>query len=273
MPKVRINNLVYFFQCMGKGPPLIMLHGFTGSLRSWNSLTGELSSQNKSLAIDLPGHGRTESSINPKQYTMDQTAKDIISIADDLSLGQFSLLGYSMGGRLALYLAVHFPDRIKALILESASPGIADKAERIKRREWDYDLAGRIESEGILSFVNWWEQLPLFASQSAVPEQRRASLRQERLQNNAQGLANSLRGMGTGSQPSLWGALPKLTIPTLLFCGGRDEKYVQINSDMARIMLHAELVIFQDAGHNIHFEQPEAFTTVLSNFLLGMDTE
>jgi 2-succinyl-6-hydroxy-2,4-cyclohexadiene-1-carboxylate synthase len=271
MAKVRINNLVYHYQRKGKGSPLVLLHGFTGSLRSWNELAGELSSQVESVAIDLPGHGQTESSIDPIRYNIEHTAADIISIADDLGLGQFSLLGYSMGGRLALYLAVHFPERIKALIVESASPGIAHEAERIQRRKWDYDLAGHIEKEGIIPFVSWWEQLPLFASQSAVSEQRRANLRQERVKNNAQGLANSLRGMGTGSQSSLWGALPNITIPTLLLCGSFDEKYVQITRDMARIMPNAELVIFQDAGHNIHFEQLEAFKIILSNFLLRME--
>jgi 2-succinyl-6-hydroxy-2,4-cyclohexadiene-1-carboxylate synthase len=271
MARVQINSLKYFFQRKGKGSPLVLLHGFTGSGHSWNDLTEQISPQVESVAIDLPGHGQTESSQNIERYAIERTAEDIIAVADYLDLDNFSILGYSMGGRLGLYLAVYFPNRIKALILESASPGIADMGERKQRRNWDYELAERIEREGINSFVNRWETLPLFASQLAVPDEKKTSLRQERLGNNVLGLSNSLRGMGTGSQPSLWEALPTITIPTLLLCGDLDPKYMKINQDMAKMMPNAELAIFQDAGHNIHLEQTEAFSAVLSNFLLRID--
>ena len=172
-----------------------------------------------------------------------------------------------MGGRLALYLALSYPERIEALILESASPGIANASERTLRREWDYAVAEQIERDGIRAFVDHWEQLPLFASQTAVPQPKRARLRAQRLQNNAPGLANSLRGMGTGSQPSLWPALPTLTTPTLLLCGELDDKYVYTNQRMAQIMPNVELIVVPNAGHNIHFEKPDFFTSAVINFL------
>ncbi|MFN2173691.1 MAG: 2-succinyl-6-hydroxy-2,4-cyclohexadiene-1-carboxylate synthase [Candidatus Promineifilaceae bacterium] len=267
MARITINNLEYNFHRQGKGSPLVLLHGFTGCGQSWKNLDDSISSQVRCITLDLPGHGQTESSSKPERYAIERTAEDVIALADELDLERFSLLGYSMGGRLALYLAIHYPERINALILESASPGIADLDERKKRQEWDYALAERIESEGIRSFVDWWEKLPLFASQTAVLEERRARLRQERLNNNISGLANSLRGMGTGSQPSLWSKLPDLELPTMLLCGELEEKYVRINREMAKAIPNSKLVIFQDAGHNIHFEQPEAFAETLSHYL------
>lgn len=268
MAKIIANNLKYHFLRRGAGQPLVMLHGFSGSSESWSDLVPTLSSQIDVVAIDLLGHGKTEIPQSPDRYAIDHAAEDIITITDQLGLEQFWLLGYSMGGRLALYLALHYPEKIKALVLESASPGIASKGERRQRVEWDYDLAGSIEQEGIRSFVDRWEGLPLFASQAAVPEYRRLSLREQRLQNSALGLANSLRGMGTGSQPSLWPLLPDLKLPTLLLGGELDEKYIRTNQEMARLMPDAELVVVQNAGHNVHFERPELFAAAVSNFLL-----
>lgn len=262
------DNLAYhYFRC-GSGQPLLLLHGFSGSSQSWIDLANDLSTQREVIAIDLLGHGKSESPQTPDRYAIDRAAENIITIANQLDLKRFELLGYSMGGRLALYLSLHYPEKIKALVLESASPGIASKAERAQRLQWDYSLADSIEQEGIRSFVDYWERLPLFASQTAIPENRRTKLREQRLQNNALGLANSLRGMGTGSQPSLWAHLPELTIPTLLLCGELDEKYIQINQEMAGSLPNAELVVVPNAGHNVHLERPEIYAAVVSNFLL-----
>jgi 2-succinyl-6-hydroxy-2,4-cyclohexadiene-1-carboxylate synthase len=261
------NNLTYHLFRRGSGQPLLLLHGFSGSSESWINFAIDLSTQREVIAIDLLGHGKSEKPQTPDRYAIDRAADDIITITKQLGLARFGLLGYSMGGRLALYLSLNYPEKIKALVLESASPGIASKVERDQRLEWDYNLADSIEQEGIRKFVDYWEQIPLFASQMAVPEYRRIKLREQRLQNNTVGLANSLRGMGTGSQPSLWALLPGLAIPTLLISGELDKKYVQINQEMARSMPKAEHLVVQNAGHNVHFEKPKIFTEIVSNFL------
>jgi 2-succinyl-6-hydroxy-2,4-cyclohexadiene-1-carboxylate synthase len=261
------NNLRYHFFRRGSGQPLLLLHGFSGSSQSWIDFANDLSTQREVVAIDLLGHGKSENPQTPERYAINRAAEDIITITNQLGWERFGLLGYSMGGRLALYLSLHYPEKIKALILESASPGIASEVERGQRLEWDYTLADRIEQEGIRSFFDYWERLPLFASQTAVPEHRRKKLREQRLLNNALGLSNSLRGMGTGSQPSLWALLPQLTIPTLLLSGELDEKFVQINQKIARSIPDAELVVVKNAGHNIHLEKPKIFAEVVSNFL------
>ncbi len=267
MPAIRINDVSYFYRRQGAGPPLVLLHGFTGSSLSWATLAETLASQYDIISIDLLGHGKSECPQQPVRYSIQHAASDVLAIVERLDLQTISLLGYSMGGRLALYLAQQYPEIIKTLLLESASPGIAGVHERKLRRQWDYDLADSIEREGVDGFIDQWERLPLFASQSAVPRRRQTNLRKQRLQNSALGLANSLRGMGTGSQPSLWNGLAANSRPTLLLCGGIDTKYVQINAEMAGLMPRAELGLMAGAGHNTHFEQPDEFSEVVSDFL------
>lgn len=172
-----------------------------------------------------------------------------------------------MGGRLALYMAARRPDVVRSLILESASPGLADAAQRRERRRQDEQLAERIESGGVAAFVDAWEQLPLFASQKHLPDEVEDKLRRQRLNNSARGLARSLRGMGTGVQPSLWAELPGIGQPTLLLAGALDAKFVAINREMAVALPDGQLRLIEKAGHTIHLEQPALFAEVVAGFL------
>ena len=172
-----------------------------------------------------------------------------------------------MGGRLALHCALAFPDHVGALVLESASPGIATEAERHERRASDELLAERLESRGIEAFVEAWEALPLFASQSTLPEPRRAAQRRARLANRPESLAAALRGLGTGRLPSLWERLGEVEVPTLILAGALDPKFEAIGERMALRMPGALLRVLPDAGHNVHLEQPEAWVRAVGSFL------
>jgi 2-succinyl-6-hydroxy-2,4-cyclohexadiene-1-carboxylate synthase len=174
-----------------------------------------------------------------------------------------------MGGRIALYLTVNHPAMVRSLILESASPGIVDDASRAERRTRDNALAARIEQGGVEAFVDYWEALPLWVSQQWLSEEKRAALRAQRLENSAVGLANSLRGMGTGVQPSLWDKLPKIDLPTLLIAGALDEKFVGINQQMAEQMPQAQLEVIENVGHTVHLEKPETYVETVLAFLDG----
>ena len=171
-----------------------------------------------------------------------------------------------MGGRLALYFALTNPDRIRTLILESASPGLKTEAERETRRSSDDQLALDIEDKGLAWFVDYWTNIPLFSTQN---DRLRDRLKTLRMDNAPQGLIGSLRGMGTGMQPSLWERLPELTIPTLLITGEHDRKYVAIAEQMVALMPNASSVILPGAGHTVHAEQPDTYTQTVINFLLG----
>jgi 2-succinyl-6-hydroxy-2,4-cyclohexadiene-1-carboxylate synthase len=247
--------------------PLLLLHGFTGSGRSWIDHIPLFSEHCSVIIVDILGHGRSASPPDPNRYAMPQVAADLIALLDAWRIEQTALLGYSMGGRLALYLAYHYPERFSQLILESSSPGLASEEEQAKRRQSDEALADWIDAHGIEAFVDRWEALPLWASQQQLSTEIRQRLRQQRLQNNPVGLANSLRGMGTGAQPSLWEQLPALALPTLLIVGELDTKFVAINQQMGDRLANGRLHIILQAGHATHLERPELFCTIVTTFL------
>jgi len=246
---------------------LVLLHGFTGSASNWEGLFTDLAMPGwRIIALDMLGHGQSSAPDDPERYSMEHCRSDILAALQALGVrpGQAVLLGYSMGGRIALYTA--FSRFFRALILESALPGIADPRDRERRRLSDNALAASIEREGIASFVEHWEKLPLFASQSNLPVEQQETLRRQRLQNRATGLANSLRGVGTGAQPALHAQLPTLDLPVLLIAGELDAKFCTIVREMARDLPHATVHIVPGAGHTVHLEQPATFAQLVTRF-------
>lgn len=267
MRKIPFKALDYHVTVTGKGPALILLHGFTGCGENWQALIPALSQTHQIITVDLAGHGQTTSPTHAKLYAIDQAAQALTHILDQLNLQSVDLLGYSMGGRLALYFALTHPQRLKSLMLESASPGLIDPADREARVNQDNALADRIEHEGISAFVAFWENIPLFASQKNLPPATQERLRNQRLKNNPIGLANSLRGMGTGVQPSLWDQLSALTLPTLLLTGALDAKFTMIGQQMANLLPNAHHENIAHAGHTLHLEQPQAYLMQIKRFL------
>jgi 2-succinyl-6-hydroxy-2,4-cyclohexadiene-1-carboxylate synthase len=250
-------------------PTLVMLHGFTGSAASWGNVLDTLAARGlRVIAFDLPGHGKSSVPNDPRRYAIERCRQDILAALQELGVpkGHPLLLGYSMGGRIALYTA--FSGFFRALILESASPGLADPTEREQRRVSDEALAASIERDGVAAFVDHWENLPLFASQKSLPLERREELHRQRLQNNAAGLAQSLRGIGTGVQPSLHAQLPNLRLPVLLLTGELDTKFTAIACQMAQALPQAQLRIIPGAGHTVHLEQPQEFASLVSDFTI-----
>jgi 2-succinyl-6-hydroxy-2,4-cyclohexadiene-1-carboxylate synthase len=267
MTRIRTNGVELNVAVAGDGWPLVLLHGFTGSAANWVSHSTVFGKHFQTIAIDLLGHGDSDSPTDPARYRMERCVEDLLSVFDQLGLERVSLLGYSMGGRVALHLALTRPERVEALVLESASPGLADPAERQARVASDEALAQRVEQEGLPVFIAYWEQLPLFASRSRLPESMRVELRAQHLRNNSFGLANSLRGLGAGVQSPLWDRLPEVRLPTLLIAGGLDQKFAAIARAMADALPEAQLTLVPDAGHTVHFEQPETFDQRVLDFL------
>jgi 2-succinyl-6-hydroxy-2,4-cyclohexadiene-1-carboxylate synthase len=248
--------------------PVYAIHGFTGNHAAWEALAAsKVGGGCYVVAPDVYGHGWSSTPEDLARYRLPALARDLWALWDHLGAGRPVLLGYSMGGRIALEMAVSHPGRVRGLILESASPGIEDDAERTARAEADLALARRIESEGIEAFVDYWEDLPLFQSQHRLDPARREQVRRDRLSQSAHGLAQSLRGTGTGFQESRWGALPSLNVPTLLIVGTLDKKYCAMGQRMAARLPRAALVEIADAGHTPHLEQPDTFIAVVDRFL------
>lgn len=265
MTPVTANNTQYNVLTWGKGVPLVLIHGFSGNAASWQGIAAILGAQYRVIAIDVIGHGESDKPTDVYKYQMQNVAHDLAMLMQPEE--RVHLLGYSMGGRLALYMACHYPQIIRSLILESASPGLKTEAERLERTHQDNTLADRIERDGIAAFVDAWEKVPLWATQHKLPADILQAQRQQRLNNDPVGLANNLRGMGTGVQPSLWGCLPRLSIPVQLITGGSDAKFTVINQEMAGLLPNAHLNIIPDAGHNTHLEQEERFLQVIHHFL------
>jgi len=243
---------------------IVMLHGFTGTVATWDKIAASFTNY-RVVAVDLMGHGQTDSPDDIKVYSMEEQLQLLDDIFQQLNLRHFILLGYSMGGRVALSYANMFPNRILHLLLESASPGLKTAEERAERRLSDENLANMIEQNGIESFVKKWENIPLFATQRRLSIDVQQAIREERLSQCEIGLANSLRGMGTGAQKSLWPNLEKLQMSITLITGELDEKFCKIAKEMQWLLLNAQHVIVEDVGHAIHVENPETFATIVKD--------
>jgi 2-succinyl-6-hydroxy-2,4-cyclohexadiene-1-carboxylate synthase len=243
----------------------VLLHGFMGSAASWGErLVDGLSGAGLTpVLVDLPGHGRDAGRSDPAAFTL-QAALGHVGRAGDWPT---DLVGYSLGGRLALHFAAAFPDRVRRLVLESASPGLATQEERRARRADDDALAAELLARGVETFVDTWEARPLFESRAALSASVRARERALRLRNDAASLAAVLRGLGTGSLPSLWGRLPEVAVPVLLVVGSLDAKFVEVARLMADALPDARLVEVADAGHSVHLERPDAWLAAVTEFL------
>jgi 2-succinyl-6-hydroxy-2,4-cyclohexadiene-1-carboxylate synthase len=267
MMNVDINGITYHVEIEGEGFPLVLLHGFTGDSKTWNPFFKEWGKNRKVIAIDIIGHGQSDSPDDVKRYEMLCVAKDMKQILDLLKIEKTDLLGYSMGGRLALSFAIQYPHFVRNLVLESSSPGLITEQERASRVIQDRKLCDFIQKNGIEQFVEYWGNIPLFSSQRSLPIHKQEAIREQRLQNSVIGLCNSLIGMGTGAQPSMWPHLHRLEANTLLVTGDLDQKFCRIAKDMQKEIKKVEWVNVLGCGHAIHVEQPEKFGTIVSDFL------
>jgi 2-succinyl-6-hydroxy-2,4-cyclohexadiene-1-carboxylate synthase len=262
------DNLNYQVSGDRRSPTILFLHGFMGSSADWRGPIAALGYRYFCIAVDLPGHGASLG-IPPDKYTIEGATRTVIGILDELERVRTIIAGYSMGGRLALYLALRYPERCAGLFLESASPGLESAGERAARRAADESKAGRLESGDFEAFLQDWYRQPLFAYLTRDENLLRRSV-EARRRNDPAELARSLRGMGTGSQPSLWGELEGLAVPALAVAGGLDEKYAGISSRMASINPRIESAIVPGAGHSVHAETPAGYTSLLVRFVGGL---
>lgn len=238
-------------------PPLLLLHGFLGRGSDWADVRAHLPDDWRILAPDLPGHG-VAVGLGAEAYTMDGAVARLLTDLD----GPVDVVGYSMGGRLALHLAVTRPEAVRRLVLVSASPGLRTEAERADRRALDASRADEIAAD-LPGFLDRWVRMPLFGLDGELRDRVVA----DRLtHNDPVELGRSLAGMGTGAQPSHWEALPRLGPPTWAVVGERDTKFIGI----ARAMAEAgpvEVVVVPEASHALPTERPHALAAGLRRVL------
>ncbi len=246
--------------------PILFLHGFLGNSADWNKIMDALSQQYHSVAIDLPGHGKTIISGNDNNFSIEKTAGAIARMIENRFEKKINLIGYSMGGRLAFYLLLNFAHLFEKAVIESSSPGIKDEQVRKERLKNDIALSERIKNSPLDEFLKFWYQQPLFESLASEPEKLR-NLIKSRMENDRLTLAKSLSMMSTGRQPSLWDEIKKISVPICLIVGQKDFRFQEINRDIATRIKKCELHIIKDCGHNVHAEKPHDFSLVVKTFL------
>lgn len=242
---------------------LVGLHGFAGSQHDWVPFAECLG--RPIVGIDLIGHGEAEAPVGIEGYN---TAAMLHCVRDRLAeASPVTLIGYSMGGRVALRFALKFPERVKALVLIGVHPGLVDPVQRSERMARDFALAGRIEANGVDWFCDYWSNQPIIRSQKTIPDHIREPMERRKRQNRLGGLAGSLRGFGQGAVDPVWDRLGEVFVPTLLMSGAADERYTSIASRMASAMPEATHRAIANAGHCTHLENLGDSTRELYAFL------
>lgn len=248
-------------------PPLLFLHGFLGSGDDWRPIARQFAADFYCLLPDLPGHGRFAPPIPPATpLTFAGLADDLIHWLDELQLAKVHLVGYSMGGRVGLFTAVHHPHRFASLVLEGASPGLNDEQARQERARLDDERAADLLTVGIETFVTQWYEMALFRTLKQQPTLLARTL-EKRKQNNGRWMAKVISDLSPGRQPPLWNHLAHLPLPVLLLAGDLDPTYSQLIQQMQSLMPQAVAKTIPHSGHNVHLENPQQFVQLLNTFL------
>jgi 2-succinyl-6-hydroxy-2,4-cyclohexadiene-1-carboxylate synthase len=233
---------------------LVLLHGFSGTRHAWDEVIARLDRKRyRPLAFDLPGHGDAADVGGP--ITFEKCVDAVLAQAPE----RFALCGYSMGGRIALHVALSAPERVARLVLVSSSPGIEDDGERAARRAADRALADELERAPFEDFIERWRTQPLFAEDPVDIGER---AREDQRRNEPMALAAAMRGVGAGEMTPLWSRLGELTMPTTFVAGERDAKFHAIGERLVALALGAELVMVP-GGHGLPLESPAALAGVL----------
>jgi 2-succinyl-6-hydroxy-2,4-cyclohexadiene-1-carboxylate synthase len=235
-------------------PAVLLLHGFTHTGASWDPVLAALGERYRATAPDIRGHG---SASGAEPVTLEAVLEDLVSLIGSDAM----LAGYSMGGRVALHLALAEPARVAQLVLIGASPGIADPAERAVRRAADERLAAEIDELSLEAFARRWAQTPVL---EGLPDDVLARAHADRMRSSPAGLARALRGLGTGALPSLWERLGELAMPVRLVVGARDEKFLGVAQQMARTIRRVDVVVVPRVGHAVHLEAPERVAEMIA---------
>ena len=245
-------------------PRIIFLHGFLGSGSDWLPIARELQENYCCVMIDLPGHGEAlfHQPVNPDGF-FEQTVEALAELVRKTASPPCFLVGYSMGGRIALALLLRHPDLFAKAVIVSASPGLRTEKERTQRCESDEGVARKIEIN-FEGFIKFWYEQPLFSTLKSHPLFKETESR--RKINDPHSLATALRVLGTGRQPSFWELLKENSVPISFFAGEKDERYVEIGRQMVKLCTCSVLEFFALCGHTLQLENRELFLDRLQFF-------
>lgn len=256
------SGVKIYVEQSGTGLPVILLHGFSGDHTTMTPLATLLSDTHKVIVPDLVGHGKSSSPPDQRLFSVEAMASQIGELGERFCGEPFHLIGYSMGGRVAVALGCKRPELLRSLTLIGASAGLASSADREQRRVEDEELAMSIERDGLEKFVDRWMAQPMFATQARLGEDFLVGAKAQRLRNSVEGLARSLRAGGVGAMTPLHGVLETCRVPTAFIVGSEDAKFINIAMELASTMPNAKVEVMANAGHAAHLEQPKAVAQV-----------
>jgi 2-succinyl-6-hydroxy-2,4-cyclohexadiene-1-carboxylate synthase len=231
---------------------VLLLHGFTGDGRDWSLWPADAPA---ALAVDLPGHG---GSPDPSGDFNDEILRLLTALPPSID----QVVGYSLGGRIALSLIAAAPDRFRTATILSAHPGLTDAGQRELRRQADQRWIALLRTHGIHAFVDAWERQPLFATQATLAPARLAEQRAHRLAQRAEGLASNLACFGLAEMPETWSALRRWPGHLRWLVGAGDERFAAIAAQLEEQRPATLLRHVPDAGHNLLLEAPTAVRTL-----------
>ena len=257
-----------FYKIEGSGIPVLLIHGFTGSHKSFQKVSSFLSSQFKVITVDMIGHGQSMN-YESKNYTFDKSINDLNKILDSLSIKKINLIGYSLGGRLAMQFALKNIAKLSSLIICSASYGIEKKEDRENRVLSDKKIVTMLENKPIETFVKYWKNLDIWDSEKNLSVERRNKINKIRLSQNKIGLALNLSYQGQGKQEFIGNKLKKIKTKSLIMYGSNDSKYKEMSKEISKEIQNSKLLMVPNSGHNIILENPIFVAQEIKKFVLG----
>ena len=264
MTRLEVDGVRDEVRASGRGPAVLLIHGFTGRGADWAPFLPAIRATGAStVVVDLLGHGRSDAPADPNRHAIERQAADIATLLRRLDAAPATIVGYSLGARVALRLAVAEPGAVRAIILESPSAGMTDLAARATRRAADAALADRLEHDGLEAFLRAWEANPLFAGEHRLSTERRERIHRQRARNRVGGLAACLRGAGQGAMMPLHDRLAGIAVPTLVVAGALDPVGLERARQVASAIPGADLVTLPQLGHAPHREAPATFRRIL----------
>ena len=250
----------------GRGDPVVMLHGFSGSTETMAGLAAAMTDRYRVLRIDLVGHGFSEKPDDAERYTIDTAVAQVVDVVAERCDQPAHLIGYSMGARVSLAAALAAPERFLTAVLIGGTAGIADPDARAERVRLDDHLATEIETNGTEWFADEWMAKPFFVTQRRLGQAHLQAARAQRVDNSARALANTLRGLGAGAQPSYWHLLRRLELPVLYIAGEDDAKFTSIGEQIVAAAPNAMLVLIPGVGHAAQVEAESEVADVIKYF-------
>ena len=248
MPYLNRDGVNIYYEERGKGPAVLLSHGYSASARMWAGQMEALSDRYHLSAWDMRGHDRSDSPNNPALYSHDSTVADMAAILDACGAKRAVIAGLSLGGFMSLAFNLAHPERVAALMLFDTGPGYKKDGPREEWNKMTGTMAKALETKGLVAA-------------GAGPE---ATLAQHR---SAQGLAHAARGMLAQSHGRVIESLPSIKVPTLVLVGAKDVQFLAPTDYMAAKIPGAEKVILDGAGHAANIDQPEAFNKAVRAFL------